>query len=156
MFCFWLSSFHSLGNISCRLKGTYIGAHTVQTYVSDFGKSKTENDIVHVDSLGQPFVFHTLVTFMCPSVEMTWVSIQGSSLTFSSFKTTNFRSIQKIYLLVNSLHSMARANMNKSEKLVTNTTTASKYTPKRPGICINWNPPFQTSLHKIYKSCFMK
>ena len=29
------------------------------------------------------------------------------------------------------------------------TTTASKYTPKRPRICINWNPPFQTLLITI-------
>ena len=33
--------------------------------------------------------------------------------------------------------SMATANLNKSEDLVTNTTAASKYVPKRPGICIN-------------------
>ena len=31
---------------------------------------------------------------------------------------------------------MARANLNKSEKLVTNTTEVSKYIPKRPRICI--------------------
>ena len=52
-------------------------------------------------------------------------------------------------------HSMARANLNKSEWLVTNTTAASKYIPKRPRICINWNSPFQTSLHKIFKNCFL-
>ena len=34
-------------------------------------------------------------------------------------------------------HSMARANLNKSVWLVTNTTTASKYIPKRTRICIN-------------------
>ena len=50
---------------------------------------------------------------------------------------------------------MARANLNKSVWLVTNTTTASKYIPKRTRICINWNPPFQTSLHKIFKNCFI-
>ena len=42
---------------------------------------------------------------------------------------------------------MARANLNKSDNLVTNTTTSvSKYTPKRPKMCINSNP--QTSLQK--------
>ena len=35
------------------------------------------------------------------------------------------------------LHSMARANLNKSVWLVTNATTASKYIPKRTRICIN-------------------
>ena len=40
-------------------------------------------------------------------------------------------------------------NLNKSEKFLTNTTAASKYIPKRPRICTNRNPPFQTSLHKI-------
>ena len=38
-------------------------------------------------------------------------------------------------MLVN--HSMARTNLNKSEELVTNTTTASKYIPMRPRISIN-------------------
>ena len=52
-------------------------------------------------------------------------------------------------------HSMARANLNKSVWLVTNTTTASKYIPRRTRISINWNPPFQTSLHKIFKNCFL-
>ena len=31
---------------------------------------------------------------------------------------------------------------------MTNTTAASKYIPRRPRISINWNPPFQNSLHK--------
>ena len=35
------------------------------------------------------------------------------------------------------IHSMARANLNKNVWLVTNTTTASKYIPKRNRICIN-------------------
>ena len=48
------------GDISCRLKGTYIGPHNIETYISNYGKSRTDNNIVHVDSLGQPFVFHTL------------------------------------------------------------------------------------------------
>ena len=47
------------------------------------------------------------------------------------------------------LHSMARANLNKSEWLVTNTTAALKYIPKRPRICINWNPPFQTQIYLV-------
>ena len=36
---------------------------------------------------------------------------------------------------------------------MTNTTTASKCIPRRTRISINWNPPFQTSLHKIFKNC---
>ena len=51
--------------------------------------------------------------------------------------------------------SKAIANLNKSDELVTNTTVASKYIPKRPRICINWNPPFQTSLLKIFKNSFL-
>jgi len=50
-------------------------------------------------------------------------------------------------------HSMARANLNKSVWLVTNTTKASKYIPRRTRISFNWNPP-QTSLHKIFKNFF--
>ena len=46
-------------------------------------------------------------------------------------------------------HSMATANMNKSEELVTNTTAASKYIPKRPRICIIGNPPFQTQIYLL-------
>ena len=53
------------------------------------------------------------------------------------------------------MQSMARANLNKSEELVTNTTAASKYIPRSSRICINWNPPFQTSLHKFFKNCFL-
>ena len=53
------------------------------------------------------------------------------------------------------MHSMAIANLNKSEELVTNTTAASKNMPKRPRICINGNPPFQTSLHEFFKNCFL-
>ena len=34
-------------------------------------------------------------------------------------------------------HSMATANLNKSEDFVTNTTAASKYIPRRPRISIN-------------------
>ena len=39
---------------------------------------------------------------------------------------------------------------------MTNTTAASKYIPRRPRISINWNPPFQTSLHKISKVLFFR
>ena len=53
-------------------------------------------------------------------------------------------------------HSMARANLNKSVWLVTNTTAASKYIPRRPRISINWNHPFQYSLHKISKTVFFR
>ena len=49
---------------------------------------------------------------------------------------------------------MARANLNKSENFVTNTTVASKYTPKRTRICINWNRPIQTLLRIIFKNHF--
>ena len=47
------------------------------------------------------------------------------------------------------LHIVAGANLNKSEKVLTSTTTASKYIPKRPRICINWNPPFQTQIYLV-------
>ena len=51
---------------------------------------------------------------------------------------------------------MAIVNLNKSEDFMTNTTEASKYIPRRPRISINWNPPFQTSLHKISKVDFFR
>ena len=44
---------------------------------------------------------------------------------------------------------MARANLNKSKFFLTSTTTASKYIPKRPRICINWNSPFQTQIYLV-------
>ena len=44
---------------------------------------------------------------------------------------------------------MARANLNKSKKVLTSATTASKYIPKKPGICINRNPPFQTQVYLV-------
>ena len=46
-------------------------------------------------------------------------------------------------------HSMATANIKKSLELVTNTTAASKYIPRRPRISINWNPPFQTQIYLL-------
>ena len=46
------------------------------------------------------------------------------------------------------IHSMARANLNKSVWLVTN-TIQSKYIPRRPKISINWNPTFQTFFSQI-------
>ena len=52
-------------------------------------------------------------------------------------------------------HCMARANRNKSKLFLTSATIASKYTPQRPRICINWNPPFQTFIHKIFKNCLL-
>ena len=54
-------------------------------------------------------------------------------------------SIQKI----GENHSMARANLNKSKKVLTSTTTGSKYIPKRPRISINWNPLFQTQIYLV-------
>ena len=49
-------------------------------------------------------------------------------------------------------HSITRANLNKSGWLVTNTTAASKYIPTSASIEI---PPFQTTLYKIFKNCFL-
>ena len=37
----------------------------------------------------------------------------------------------------------------KSKNFSTSTTTASKYIPKRPRICINWNPSFQTKIDLV-------
>ena len=61
------------------------------------------------------------------------------SIKFSSNedKWRNNKLRQKIVILN---HSMARANLNKSKKVLTSTITASKYILKRPRICINWKP----------------
>ena len=45
---------------------------------------------------------------------------------------------------------MARANLNKSKKVSNSTTMASKYIPKRPRICINWNSPLQTQIYLVH------
>ena len=47
------------------------------------------------------------------------------------------------------LRSIARANLKKSKDFSTSTSTASKYIPKRPRICINWNPPFQIKIYLV-------
>ena len=60
------------------------------------------------------------------------------------------------YTFMMTAHSMAIAILNKSEEIVKNTTAASKYIPRRPRISINWNPPFQTSLHKNSKEIFFR
>ena len=58
------------------------------------------------------------------------------SLLYKSHKTPQNLAIKR-ELCIASLHSMAIANTNKKEFFLTNTTTASKYIPKRPRICIN-------------------
>ena len=65
MFAFQTDEFGHLygfteSHIACKLKGTYIGPYNIELYVSNYGQSQTENELVHVDSLGQPFLFHTL------------------------------------------------------------------------------------------------
>ena len=45
--------------------------------------------------------------------------------------------------------------LNKSKKVLTSTTTSSKYIARRPRICINWNPSFQTQIYLI-KNSFWK
>ena len=49
-------------------------------------------------------------------------------------------------------HSMARANLNKSEKLVTNTTAAPKLIPKN----LHQLKSPLSDLHNIFENCFMK
>ena len=53
----------------------------------------------------------------------------------------NFISLSNSQL--SSTHSMATANLKKNEDLVTNTTAASKYIPRRTRISIYWNPSFR-------------
>ena len=52
----------------------------------------------------------------------------------SDLKTWKYKVVKIIVLL--QVHSMATANLKKSEELVTNTTAASKYIPQSPRICI--------------------
>ena len=52
-------------------------------------------------------------------------------------------------------HSMAMGNLNKSKEITPTTTTALKVAPQRTIFHKNWNPPFWTSLHKIFKNCFL-
>ena len=51
---------------------------------------------------------------------------------------------------------MARANLNKSVWLVTNTSTASKYIPRRTRIASIEIPPFRPHFNKILKTVFYK
>ena len=56
-------NYQDSGNMTCKLTGTYIGPLDIDVYVSDgFGHSENSHDenVEHIDSLGQPFVFHTL------------------------------------------------------------------------------------------------
>ena len=54
-------NFQDEGELTCRLKGTYIGPHNIDMYVSEgYGHSVTKKELVHIDSLGQPFAYHTL------------------------------------------------------------------------------------------------
>ena len=73
-------------------------------------------------------------------------------------KQNTLASINPQYCLLNHRfsHSMAMGNLNKSKETTPTTTTASKYIPRRTKISINWNPTFQTSLHKISKVIFFR
>ena len=65
----------------------------------------------------------------------------------------------KVFLYFQSLSRSAQANnkfyktqISKEPswiKVLTSTTTASKYIPKRLRICINWNHPFQTQTYLV-------
>ena len=52
-------------------------------------------------------------------------------------------------------HSMAKSNLNKTEKIKTKTTTAWKLITSGIIINKNKNPLFRTSLHKSSKNCFL-
>ena len=78
---------------------------------------------------------------------MSTLITNGSSQSILNLQNKN-KSINRINLIILK-HNMARANLNKSFWLVTNTTTASKYIPKRTRICINWNPPFKTQIYLV-------
>ena len=52
------------------------------------------------------------------------------------------------------LHSMARANLNKSKKVLTSTTTASKYIPKIPESVSVEIPPFRPHFINLLKTVF--
>ena len=72
----------------------------------------------------------------------------------AAFFSTNllpkfFRIDDDLHGLMISIYSMANANLNNSEWLVTNTTAASKYIPKRPRVYIFWNSPFQTKIYLV-------
>ena len=84
-----------------------------------------------------------------------------ANLQFQKLKTTLFTSFIQIFATnsfwtgvgnFGSGHSTTRANL-KSKIFLSSTTSESKYMLERPKICINWNPLFQTSLHKIFKNC---
>ena len=73
---------------------------------------------------------------------------------FWPFFGANIITKRKISFEIYLGHSMASANLNKSEELVTNTTAASKNTHRRPRICINWNPlSGQNLLSKSTSKC---
>ena len=49
---------------------------------------------------------------------------------------------------------MSRANLYKNKKVLTNTTAASKFIPRRTWISINWNPPFRSHSKNFSKTVF--
>ena len=83
---------------------------------------------------------------------------------FSQIVKLNFRYlVSKVWFpkFANMLHSILSTVWPEPIWVKTNSSWLllpqhqSTYLPKRPRICINWNPPFQTSLHKIFKHCFL-
>ena len=103
-----------------------------------FQLNKTVNQIVTYQTLYMRYVLYDV----------------GISAVLYALSFFDCQKKQILFIQSCSLHSMAGANLNKCVWLVTNTTTASKYIPRRTRISINWNPPFQTSLHKSFKNCY--
>ena len=82
------------------------------------------------------------------SICQTKMSPRILQVTFSSYF---FYIYPKLYI---SSHSIPRSNLNRGEGLVTNISAASKYlrAPESSTIEI---PPFQISLNKFFKNCFL-
>ena len=78
-----------------------------------------------------PFYKSMVISQMSIANEYTDNFFTGESLILDAHPSLLFRAFHY------ETPCMARANLNKSVWLVTNTTAASKYIPRRPRICIN-------------------
>ena len=86
----------------------------------------------------------TKISNLFPTSDLSSFSIFSFAFTISLYlKVSSFRnvflvsSVSFVHILEENSKSVARANLNYSKKVLTSTTTAPKYIPKRPRICIN-------------------
>ena len=136
-----LESIYSLN--SCQGRAAFLLCSDLRCTKLRFGQIVSIDNLITLLFLLYNFRWKCL---QCTQRTHTYLDISDckseSNKAWNIVKTIYFLHVSMHYIV--SIHSMAIANLNKSKRVLTNTTAASKYIPRRTRISINWNLPFQT------------